>query len=53
MFSLSFEGILNVIPMQLLAYHIAKNRGLEVDAQANQALDHCSDHDSSFSSPVK
>ena len=39
--------------MQLLAYHIAKNRGLTVDAQANQERDHCSDQDSSFNSPAK
>ena len=50
---ISLAGILNVIPMQLLAYHIAKNRGLTVDAQSNQERDHCSDQDSSLNSPDK
>lgn len=49
------QGILNVIPLQLLAYHIAKNRGLSVDAEANKGKDHCSDdHDSTLlNSPEK
>ena len=48
-----FPGILNVIPLQLLAYHIAKNRGLSVDAQSNEGREYISDHDSSLNSPEK
>ena len=46
-------GILNVIPLQLLAYHIAKNRGLSVDAQGNEREEHSLETDSSLNSPEK
>lgn len=46
-------GILNVIPLQLLAYHIAKNRGLSVDAQGVEREEHSLDPDSSLNSPEK
>merc|ERR1719322_1347383 len=45
------QGILSVIPLQLLAYHIAKNRGLSVDAQGN--LEDASANDVSLNSPEK
>ena len=45
------QGILNVIPLQLLAYHIAKNRGLSVDAQGAEGNDH--DNDVLLNSPEK
>merc|ERR1719167_366627 len=45
------QGILNVIPLQLLAYHIAKNRGLSVDAQGTDGNDQ--DNDVSLNSPEK
>lgn len=47
------QGILNVIPLQLLAYHIAKNRGLSVDAQGNEREEHSLETDSSLNSPEK
>merc|ERR1719322_1067566 len=47
------QGILSVIPLQLLAYHIAKNRGLSVDAQASDGDVQCSDNDTSLNSPEK
>ena len=46
-------GILNVIPLQLLAYHIAKNRGLSVDAHGGEREENSLDPDSSLNSPEK
>lgn len=36
-YNLYFQGILTVIPMQLLAYHIAVLRGCDVDQPRNLA----------------
>ena len=44
------QGILNAIPMQLLAYHIARYRGLSVDTVGNQMKD---SPESPFTSPAK
>ena len=49
----NFSGILNVIPLQLMAYHIAKNRGLSVDTPANHDGGQSSESDSMLNSPEK